>query len=147
MQDITILKNDFPEVYAFIQNQNLDLLDEGRYELNHGIYVNIESYQTSYEENRKFEVHRRYIDIQYIIEGKEKIYFTRANRLRKNTEYEEIRDIEFLEATNIENYRYEILEVRNFLIIEPLIAHMPCICINEPEKVKKAVFKCPADLL
>lgn len=44
-------------------------LAEGRYELENGIYVNIESYSTCSCEEKKYEIHRKYIDLQYIISG------------------------------------------------------------------------------
>ena len=57
--------------YEFLSNRDLKNLSEGRYFFDKGIYCNVESYET--KERHRFEAHKKYIDIQYIISGSEKI--------------------------------------------------------------------------
>ena len=53
----------------FLQNNDLKSMQLGKHIINDDIYINIEQYFPKPIENCKFEAHKKYIDIQYIIEG------------------------------------------------------------------------------
>lgn len=144
MNDILELKSEFSEVYKFITENDLLSLKVGAYQLGDGVYVNIDSYETSSVEVRKYESHKKYIDIQYIISGREKIYLSEIKSLKAASDYDETKDIQFFESS--ESGKSEIVEAGDYLVIKPLVAHMPCVCIDKPELVKKAVFKYPVAL-
>ncbi len=59
----------------FIKNITHDI-KEGRYELVDESFANVESYSTKAPEVAKFEAHKDYIDIQLLITGNERIYYT-----------------------------------------------------------------------
>lgn len=145
MKDILELKSEFPEVYKFITENNLQTLKVGSYQLDNGVYVNIDSYETSAIDVRKYETHKKYIDIQYIISGREKIYITEIKSLKPESDYDETKDIQFF--GNSKSDKSEIVETGDYIIIKPLVAHMPCVYIDKPELVKKAVFKYPVVLM
>lgn len=117
-------------------------LAEGRYELENGIYVNIESYSTCSYEEKKYEIHRKYIDLQYIISGEECIYTSCSKVANDLSNYDIQKDIEFLDV-EVEADAH-VLKSGESLIIMPGIAHKPCIRSEEKsDLVKKAVFKIP----
>lgn len=57
--------------YNFLEEFDPCEYKDGRYEFCDGIYVNIETYVTYPRIERKFESHEKYIDIQYMISGRE----------------------------------------------------------------------------
>ena len=65
--------------------------------MQNGMYVNIESYTTQLREDRKFEAHRRYIDVQYMISGKELITVCPADKLKCVEAYNQNTDIVFFQ--------------------------------------------------
>lgn len=65
--------NLYPGVEFILKQINEDIQD-GRYEIkDNDVYAMVQSYRTDALENKKLESHRRYIDIQYIVSGKELI--------------------------------------------------------------------------
>ena len=122
----------------YIKNTDFDKLEDGRYSINgEDIYINIQTYKT--KENADFEAHRNYIDIQYVISGEEKIGVTDYVNCNTTVEYNDDKDIEFLNGVG----EYYELKTGDFMILYPTDAHKPSISIdtNNPETVRKAVVK------
>ena len=132
---ITTIVNEFFSKY----DQNI--LAAGSYQLHDGVYVNVEEYITQNRKDRFFEMHKKYIDVQYIISGEEIITLCKPEVLIERTPYDINRDIVFFE-NQIEGMDY-YLNAGRFLIIQNGIAHMPCVAVNNNQNVKKAVFKIP----
>ena len=138
---LEVLKDLSLVAYKFLQDFNSDDYPDGRYELSDRCYVNIESYSTQSREERRFEAHQKFIDVQYMISGQEIITVCPVTELEICEAYASDKDIVF--------YRNEpkgidyILSENDFLIFRPGEGHMPCICINQKEIVRKAVIKIP----
>lgn len=122
----------------YIQNTDLKSKQNGKYEISgEDIFVNIQDYNTKNLSEGKFEAHRRYIDIQYIIIGEEKLGYTNIQNCKSLTEYDKENDIEFLKGEGSFIHATEGM----FLIFTPEDAHMPSISLNNSTYVKKAVVK------
>lgn len=109
------------------------------------IYISISEYETSSEEEKKPEAHRKYIDIQYIFEGEEIIKV--ASDLGNNkiySEYDESNDILFYE--NVENENTLVMTPGSFAVFYPEDIHKPCCNYKGINKVRKAVIKISIDL-
>lgn len=138
-KSIEDLKVSFNEVYEFIKSNDLKSLKTGRYFLGRGIYANVDEYISKNIEDCKFEAHKKYIDIQMLIEGNESIYVSPINNLVCLTEYDSDKDIMFLNGTS--ELEYEMKQ-NDCLVLYPEDAHMPC--VNEQNiYIKKIVFKVP----
>lgn len=143
MKNIELFKRLNGVVYQFLEDFNPSLFNDGRYELENGVYVNIEAYTTQERKERKFESHKKYIDVQYMIDGEELITVVNESELIISESYNEERDITFY------NNEPKGIDFRiangEFIILKPGDAHMPCICIGEKKRVRKAVIKIPFD--
>lgn len=115
----------------------------GRHELGGGVYANIEEYQTKPRSAGRYEAHRRYIDIQYIILGEELITLAPLDQVVHSVlnPYDSGKDIAFYQRDDdgVDNY----LTAGDFLIIGPATAHMPQIMVNGRQTVRKCVVKVP----
>lgn len=137
-----VTNDKFKLALDFFKNNNLKNIATGKYEIyGDDIYVVIQDYQTKKLEEGKLEAHRKYIDIQYVIDGEEQIGFAKLSDTKPSTFYDEEKDIIFL---NGESQLYTATP-DNFFIFYPEDAHMPSIATKEPEPVKKAVFKIKVD--
>ena len=122
----------------WLENTDLDSLKDGKYIINgNSIYASVQTYETKTDAN--YESHRKYIDIQYIIDGEEKIGVTDLSNCKTCIEYDEERDLEFYKI----NTKEEFIELKDnyFVIFYPHDAHKPSISIAKPNKVKKVVVK------
>ena len=111
----------------------------GRYNLDDGVYFAVDKYLT--KQHGLSEVHRKYIDLQFILEGEEIIYVTSINDCSESLGYNEEKDIEFFQ--NSSNLRELIMKKGDWTVFYPDDAHIPQIMLNEISKVKKIVVKIP----
>ena len=68
-------------VQQFIKRQKEENLPEGRYDLENGIFALVQKYTTKPLEGAQMESHKKYCDLQYIVEGTEKIYWASLRKL------------------------------------------------------------------
>lgn len=118
-------------------------MPDGRYDLENGIYVNVESYSTQRMEERKYESHKRYVDIQFILSGCENILVAPVNSLRVCDVYSVSNDIAFY-YSDWEGEPVRLNEGQALLLV-PEDGHMPCVRVEEDKSVnvRKAVAKIP----
>ncbi len=139
--NLTVLEKEYPAAAKFIAAHDMRNLPTGHYDLEDGIYVNIDVYDTDSYENRKYESHRRYLDIQYMISGEENMIVLPVDSLQVLEPYDKERDIEFYDRTvQGESYTVGEGEMMEFM---PQDGHMPGIAVDGSMRVKKAVFKIP----
>jgi len=122
----------------FLENTDLSEFQNGKYNIeDDDIFVIVQDYQTKPLSEGKFEAHRKYIDIQYIIKGVEKMGYVNVHKLKPSTEYDEEKDIAFFEGSG----DFLTADKGTFIIFSPQDAHMPGIETKTSEYVKKAVVK------
>ena len=122
----------------WLETIDLKNLDDGKYEINGDrVYASVQTYQT--KDDALYESHRKYIDIQYVIKGSEKIGITDYSNCQTSIEYDNERDLEFYTFDNKEEF-IELTE-GSFAIFYPHDAHKPSIKIETQSVVKKVVVK------
>lgn len=135
------LGEKFQKAFDYLKNTDLAKLENGKYEIEGDeIFVSIQDYETKSESEGKFEAHKKYADIQFIIEGEEKLGYENIENCKAVTFYDDENDIVFLNNNENENH-FAYAKKNDFLILLPQDAHMPCICTETPSYVKKAVAK------
>ena len=135
----------YREISESIKNFLLSLdenSETGHYETDGKSYANIDVYTTKPFDECRFEAHKKYIDIQMILRGNERLECTSIEGLEISQKYDKSRDVMFFAdgpkpADSIQ------LEPRKFVLIYPHEAHKPQICIGSPREVKKVVVKIP----
>ena len=100
------------------------------------VFALFQSYETKPENDRP-EAHRKYIDIQYLIEGEELIGVAPLTSMERVAEAAPERDIWFYEG---ETAKLPLGGGR-FAILFPQDAHAPCIAAGECRPVRKVVVK------
>ena len=123
--------------FEFILNNDLSKFENGKYEIDG--FISIQDYNTKPLSEGKFEAHKKYADIQYIIKGQERLGYKNVEELTPIGDYDNDADITFFEPSG--QYEFVHAKENDFIIFMPEDAHMPCIAIDKPEYVKKAVVK------
>lgn len=132
------LSENIKKGFEWLQNTDLKNIADGKYEIDGlKVYASVQTYKTKLEAN--YESHRNYIDIQYLIEGSEKIGVTDLENCKTCIEYDFERDLEFY-TIDCED-EYINLSEGDFSVFYPHDAHKPSIAIEQPSSVKKVVVK------
>ncbi|MDR2232792.1 MAG: YhcH/YjgK/YiaL family protein [Tannerella sp.] len=139
----TARKEIWDRAFAFLMQTNFKTLPLGRIELGEKMYANVDEYFTKPREGALAEAHRKYIDIQYIVEGNEIIDITSLHNMTVTQPYNAEKDIEF---GTINEYTELQASTGRFYIIYPTDAHRPNLQVgNTAEFVRKVVVKVPVD--
>ena len=141
LSNIAIYKGLSTDIYTgllFLQQANSDL-ENGTYLLNSRVKVIVSEYETKRVNEYGYEAHRKFIDIQCVLIGQEKVCCLPIDRLRETMPYAEEKDAAFYEA----NSQTQKMLIGNgyFAIFFPQDGHMPQLCIYAPQRVKKVVVK------
>lgn len=137
------IKEIAPLAGNFLDGQDLESLPLGRYDLDQGIYINVEEYKTYPRRERQYEAHKKYVDLQIVIRGEEKICVEEEETLRSAVKYDPCRDVAFYH-NDVPGTEYT-MKAGDCLVLFPRDGHMPCLNARENESVpvKKAVVKVP----
>lgn len=132
-------KKHWDQTFAFLKTHDLKNMPLGKQELDgDSLFVNVEEYITKDKSETRYESHKKYIDIQYIIEGEEVIGLTTPDNLEVTEPYTEEKDIAFY---SFDGGEYVKATPENFVIFFPEDAHRPLIKAEENSKAKKIVVK------
>ena len=139
------LRRDDPvahSVAAFFQAHDLLTTPEGRYELGGGAYVSVQQYTTCV--NERFEAHKRFIDVQLLASGTERIFVAPLTAGIVEEPYSEEKDICIYRCVN--QISAVDLEAGQLAVLFPEDLHAPSNSISEPTAVRKLVFKIPTSM-
>jgi len=125
--------------FAFLKNQNLEEIKSGRYPIiGEQVFASVSEAPSHNKEDVKWESHKKYIDLQYIIKGKEMIGIADTSKATIIKPY----------TDDVINYEtdgnYYITEPGSFFLFFPNNAHRPTIKVEGYDVVKKIVIKIQA---
>ncbi len=105
-----------------------------------GFYVMLQEYETNSDEKGRWETHKKYIDIQYVLAGGERTGYINREELGQITEGSPERDFYFYgEPAEAD---WVIVHDGEFVIFFPTDGHKPGLHVNcVPGRVTKVVFK------
>ena len=113
--------------------------EPGRYEIDgSNLYVLVQEYETKPAAEKKFEIHKNYIDIQYIISGDELMGYESLDKLTPMGDYKPDVQLFFMN----EEYDKFVLRDGDFVVFFPNEPHAPGAAANDlPSPVRKIVVK------
>lgn len=133
--------NALGAAFAYLANNSFTDAKTGRIDLQGAaLYAMIQEYTTKPVEQGRWEAHRRYIDVQYIVSGRERILFAPTDQLQAG---DYVPEKDFLPLTGPGSTLD--LSAGFFVVFFPEDAHMPGLTVESPETVKKVVVKVLVD--
>ena len=126
----------FKQAFDYIAQIDIHTLPVGRHEIDDSMYVLVQEYTTRPKAEGKWEAHRRYIDLQYVVQGAEGMGYANIHHLQQG---EYISEKDFLplfgEGDQV------VLKSGCFVLLFPEDAHMPSMALGEPAPARKIVLK------
>ena len=133
-------KERWDKAFEYLRTTDLKNLEVKRHDIEgDNLFAIVSEYLTKNEEDAKFESHRKYADIQYVIIGSEKMSVSpEAKKGEVLTPYDESKDLEFMTVTESSDH---IATPEKFFLFFPSDLHRPSVKVSENEQVKKVVVK------
>ena len=105
------------------------------------IWANVQEIVTKEDETAKWEVHRRYTDIQFVISGCEKMGWANLSDFVPEEAFDTEKDIQFGEIKENCAHGFVVVEQGYFVIFTPDDVHKPALKVDFCNNVKKIVVK------
>jgi YhcH/YjgK/YiaL family protein len=137
------LHPSFAESFHYLRTTDFHSLSEGKFPLAESRVVAIISrYRTKPMSEAVWESHRRHIDIQYVVQGRERCGYAPLDRgPRVTVPYDEQKDVQFHEPGR----DLFDLTAGQFAVFFPHDVHAPSLADGEPADVLKVVLKVPVE--
>ncbi len=135
------VNGDFKKAFAFIEDATKGNLPTGKYEIDgNNVFVMVQEYTTNSPEKANFEGHRKYIDIQYVMEGVETIEVIDIDNSVSTVAYDENTEAEFFKCDCATQKL--VLRKGDFAVFYPHDLHKPGLSFEgKSGDVKKIVVK------
>ena len=137
----------FGAAMAYLKRLIAEKAEPGRHHMPSGdipdaVFANVNFYTTKrLTKESQAEAHRKYIDIQVVLEGEEHIYVPTTDALRVTKAYDDAADYELMTLPpEAENVRLVMLP-NTFAIFFAGEPHAPGLAYREPTEVRKIVGK------
>lgn len=138
LKEFPFLEEKVKECFEYAKSHNLVSYEEGSHEIDgERLFVNIVEYTTTKPEERFWEAHKNYLDVHVMLQGTEQIDL---NFIQNMDVKEFVEKDDFLPMDGDKNSSV-ILREGDFLICYPSDGHRTAVAVQEPEKIKKAIFK------
>jgi biofilm protein TabA len=136
------LTSALKEAIDFLRMDNMENLADGRTAINgQRVFALVQRYETKKIKGEpKFEYHRKYIDIQYIVSGEEVIGWAPAERVAITEPYDSEKDVCFGRVPEGEVTPL-YLRSGQMAVLYPEDGHAPGLAAERPSKVMKVVIK------
>ena len=142
IKNISLYKGLSPQLDAGLEfiEQVSKSIPNGVSFIKHDVKVIVNEYATKFENENGYEAHRKYIDIQFPIDGQESVKCCPIELLEATTEYNEEND--YILFADKEGASLTIGK-GYFLVLFPDDGHMPQLCVEKPENIRKITLKVP----
>lgn len=134
---------DIQKGLIFIKTLSPDI-PVGTYTINERSYANVMEYNTVKESNLGYEAHRKYLDIHYVLRGREIIKWKPVDGMTTKTPYDTEKDAAFFDSQEPEKGLI-LLENNRYAIMFPKDGHSCQYSVGDSEIIKKIVVKIKID--
>ncbi|HSU52098.1 MAG TPA: YhcH/YjgK/YiaL family protein [Segetibacter sp.] len=134
-------KSYWDMAFAFLKNQDLNTIAKGKYPIDgDNVYASVTMDSTKDFNKTNWESHRKYIDLQYIIDGEEKIGVAPIAEAKVTNEYNEKKEV----ANYTAEGKFYSAKPGTFFLFFPSDVHRPSVTPGGNKPVKKIVIKIKA---
>ncbi len=131
----------FRQAIEFLRRKDLPDLPDGNVTIDgKRVFAILQRYRTAHQDAPKFEYHRKYIDVQYILSGEEIIGWAPAAEMTPTFDYDDQQDVCF---GLMEPGKWSAVRVAagQLAVLWPEDGHAPRLAAGNPCLVRKIVVK------
>ncbi|MEM7128422.1 MAG: YhcH/YjgK/YiaL family protein [Chloroflexota bacterium] len=137
------LSNRFAAGIQHLQSGAWKELPVGIHQLHgDGVVLQVQAYDSFPQSAVNWEAHHNYCDIQYVVDGEERMGYGKLSDFTISVPYDDQNDVYFLEEKGQSSGQFTRVPAGSFTIFMPQDVHMPRVAIDDqPSPIKKLVYK------
>ncbi len=145
-EDISKYPKAIQTALEYLKSNDFVSMEPGVYEIQgKEIYAQVFDAETGTMEEKRPEVHEKFLDVQFLASGLERLGFTPDTGNYKVAERFDDRDLIFYES--VENEGFIEATPGCYTVFFPEDVHRPAVAVAEPMTVRKVVVKVSIGLL
>jgi YhcH/YjgK/YiaL family protein len=134
------ISGQIAKALKILSSKEISSAAEGKHEVEGGkLFYLVQKYSTKPRNEGQIEAHKKYIDIQCVLDGQESIFVENISACKPATAYSENDDAAMYEVPK--SFSEIRLSKGMFCILFPQDGHVPCRTAVSESKVHKIVFK------
>jgi YhcH/YjgK/YiaL family protein len=123
-----------------LSSKEISSASEGKHEVEgNKLFYLVQKYSTKPRNQGQMEAHKKYIDIQFVLDGQESIFVENISACKLASAYNENDDAAMYDVPK--NFSEIYMSKGMFCILFPQDGHLPCRTAASESKVHKIVFK------
>lgn len=145
--NITMYPEAIQKALSYLKENDFTDMPSGNYELQgKDLYAQVFERMTVPAEQSEAEVHRQYIDLQYLVRGHEQIGYA-PDTLTYEVKEDKLEENDVLFYKSVERETFLEMKEKDFAVFFPNDIHRPTCMYEKQEVVKKVVLKISIDLI
>lgn len=133
-----VLAPAFARAFGYVRALQPSVVTEGRHDIDSDrMFALVQRYTTKPVSEGRWECHRKYVDLQLVLSGIERIGYVDLSRAAA-APYDAQKDVSFFEAHGGD---FVTVPAGHFMVLWPDDGHMPGIIAGSPAEVVKVVVK------
>jgi YhcH/YjgK/YiaL family protein len=122
----------------FLRTIDPATLEPGRHEIDgDSLFAIVDDYVTLPDDQCRWEAHRAYVDVQYVVRGAERMGVMNLSRAVEREAYDPARDVAFFDPGE----DFVTVHAGMFTVFGPEDVHAPKAAAGAPGRVRKIVMK------
>jgi biofilm protein TabA len=137
------ISKSLDDAIEYLSHTDIKAFDVGKHPVGgSGLMLNVSSKDSSEPSANRYEVHKKFLDIQIVLEGEERCFYAPINTLAADGAFSDEKDIGFFKDPAGNGVSFPLLP-GNFALFFPQDAHKPGCHLNGKKAVRKVVVKVP----
>lgn len=145
-EDMSRYPEAIQKALVYLKEHDFTIMEPGRYEIQgNEIYAQLMDAKTAEASEKRPEAHVKYLDVQFLVSGKERLGYAPNTGKSEIDEQFDDRDVIFYKTVEHENFVDSVPGC--FCVFFPEDIHRPNVASGEPMTVRKVVIKVSMSLL
>lgn len=134
------ISGQIAKALKILSSKEISSAAEGKHEVEGGkLFYLVQKYSTKPRNEGQMEAHKKYIDIQYVLDGQESIFVKNISACKLASAYNDKNEAAMYEMPK--RFSEVYISKGVFCILFPQDGHLPCRTVVSESKVHKIVFK------